>query len=166
MSDVPTDQRHREVYDLAVRIGLAWREIRRGASTAGLRDYLYGTGDESIEQGQMDTLDLLALRPAWRMSELAEGLRVDPSTVTRAIQRLEKAGLAERQASKDDGRVVEVQITDAGRARHSDVAARREVLMTEILRVYRMRELPVLADMLERFVVAVDAFVGTLDESA
>ena len=41
MSDVPTHLRRRELYDLAVRIGLAWREIRRGASTSGLRDYLY-----------------------------------------------------------------------------------------------------------------------------
>jgi DNA-binding MarR family transcriptional regulator len=166
MSDVPTHLRRRELYDLAVRIGLAWREIRRGASTSGLRDYLYGGGDESIEQGQMDTLDLLALRPAWRMSELADGLRVDPSTVTRAIQRLEKAGLAERRPSLDDGRVVEVQITEAGRLQHASVAERRTVLMTHILGVYRPNELPVLADMLERFVVAVDEFVATQDPDA
>ena len=118
MSDVPTDPRHRELYDLAVRIGLAWREMRRGASAAGLRDWLYGTGDESIEQGQMDTLDQLALRPAWRMSELADALRIDPSSVTRAMQRLEKMGLAERSPSKDDGRVVEVRITDVGPIQH------------------------------------------------
>ena len=91
--------RHRELYDLAVRIGLAWREIRRGASAAGLRNCLYGTGEDAIEQGQMDSLDMLASQPSWRMSELAEALRVDPSTATRAIQRLEKAGLAERRPS-------------------------------------------------------------------
>jgi DNA-binding MarR family transcriptional regulator len=163
MSDVPTDPRHRELYELAVRIGLAWREIRRGASASGLREWLYGDGEESIEQGQMDTLDQLALRPAWRMSELAEALRIDPSSVTRAVQRLEKLGLAERSPSKDDGRVVEVRITDSGRAQHYEVAERRSELMTHILRQYRTRELPVFADMLERFVVAVDDFVATRD---
>jgi DNA-binding MarR family transcriptional regulator len=163
MSDVPTDPRHRELYDLAVRIGLAWREMRRGASAAGLRDWLYGTGDESIEQGQMDTLDQLALRPEWRMSELADALRIDPSSVTRAVQRLEKMGLAERSPSKDDGRVVEVRITDAGRVQHREVAERRSELFTHILGQYRVRELPVLADMLERFVLAVDDFVATRD---
>ena len=76
MSDASSDPRYRELYDLAVRIGLAWREIRRGASTAGLREYLYGSGDDAIEQGQMDSLDLLATQPSWRMSELAEALRV------------------------------------------------------------------------------------------
>lgn len=160
MSAVPTDPRHREVYDLAVRIGLAWREIRRGSSTSAIRDYLYGSDDESIEQGQMDTLDLLALKPEWRMSELAEALRVDPSTATRAVQRLVNAGLAERRQSSDDGRVVYVVITDVGKSIFESVATRREELLTFIVKQYRRAELPVLADMLERFVTAVDTFVS------
>ena len=41
-------------------------------STSGIRDYLYGSDDGSIEQGQMDTMDVLASRESWRMSELAE----------------------------------------------------------------------------------------------
>lgn len=160
MSEIPTDDsRARDAYDLAVRIGLAWREIRRGASGAGLRDWLYGDDDDGIEQGQMDSLDLLAMRPSWRMSDLAEALRVDPSTCTRGIQRLEKAGLAERSPSADDGRVVEVAMTAEGRRRHALVAERRTELMTFILSRYRGRELPVLADMLERFVAAIDEFV-------
>ncbi|MGB8859587.1 MAG: MarR family transcriptional regulator [Ilumatobacteraceae bacterium] len=166
MSDIPTDPRHRELYDLAVRIGLAWRELRRGSSTSGLRDYLYGSDEESIEQGQMDTLDLLALQPAWRMSELAEALRVDPSTATRAVQRLVNAGLAARRPSSDDGRVVQVEITDAGRQVFDSVAARRAELLTFILKSYRRSELPVFADMLERFVVSVDRFVDAHQSEA
>ncbi|MEI8239583.1 MAG: MarR family transcriptional regulator, partial [Actinomycetota bacterium] len=113
MPTVPTDPRHRERYELGLRIAFAWRTIRRGASWSALREYLYGTGNEAIEQGMMDTLDMLALQPSWRMSELADALRVDPSTATRAVQRLEKAGLAERRPSTADGRVVEVQISEA-----------------------------------------------------
>lgn len=160
MPTIPTDPRHRELYDLAVRIGLAWREVRRGSSTSGLRDYLYGSDRESIEQGQMDTLDLLALQPAWRMSELADALRVEPSTATRAVQRLVNAGLAERIASPDDGRVVQVEITQQGRDVYEAVAARRGELLTFILKQYGRDELPVFADMLERFVVSIDAFVA------
>ena len=166
MTELPTDDtRARDAYDLAVRIGLAWREMRRGASAAGLRDWLYGTDDDGIEQGQMDSLDLLAMQPSWRMSELAEALRVDPSTATRAIQRLEKAGLAERRPSTADGRVVEVAITEEGRRRHALVAERRSEMMTFILSRYRNRELPVLAEMLERFVTGIDEFVATRDNS-
>lgn len=159
MSTIPTDPRHRELYDLAVRIGLSWREVRRGAATAGLRDYLYGSDRGSIEQGQMDTLDLLALHPAWRMSELAEALRVEPSTATRAVQRLVNAGLAERTPSPEDGRVVQVEITRQGRDVYEAVAARRSELLTFIMKQYGRDELPVFADMLERFVVSIDAFV-------
>ncbi len=159
MATIPTDPRHRERYDLAVRIGLAWRQVRRGSSTLGLRDYLYGSDQGSIEQGQMDTLDLLASQPAWRMSELADALRVEPSTATRAVQRLVNAGLAERIPNADDGRVVEVEITTQGREVYETVAARRGELLTFILKQYGRDELPIFADMLERFVVSIDAFV-------
>jgi DNA-binding MarR family transcriptional regulator len=167
MTTVPSDDpRYLEAYELAVRIGLAWRQMRRGASAAGLRDWMYRTDtDDGIEQGQMDSLDLLSLRPSWRMSELAEALRVDPSTATRAIQRLEKAGLAERRPSTEDGRVVEVAITAEGSRRHAAVAERRSEMMTFILSRYRNRELPVLAEMLERFVAGIDEFVATRDSS-
>jgi DNA-binding MarR family transcriptional regulator len=161
MAEIPTDPRQRAAYDQAVRIGVAWRAIRRGASAAGLRDWLYGTGDDAIEQGQMDTLDVLALRPTWRMSELAEALRVEPSTATRAVDRMEKVGYAERRPGKADGRVVEVAITARGLEVYHEVVARRVELMTEILGAYRGSELPVLADLLERFVVATDAFVAS-----
>ncbi|HEY0520386.1 MAG TPA: MarR family transcriptional regulator, partial [Ilumatobacteraceae bacterium] len=119
------DLHEREMYELAVRIGASWVHIRRGAAMGALRDYLLGTGDEALEQGQMDSLDLLARQPLWRMSDLAEALRVDPSTATRAVQRLVGSGLATRSSNGDDGRVVMVEITDAGRSRHADVNVRR-----------------------------------------
>ena len=52
-----------------------------------------------------------------------------------------------------------VQITPAGREVYDAVAARREELFTFILRSYRMPELPIFAEMLERFVQSVDTFV-------
>jgi len=159
MTDVPTRLTSRQLHDLAVRIALAWREIRRGASTGALRQYLYEFGEETIEQGQMDTLDLLATKEAWRMSELAEALKVEPSTATRAVQRLVKDGMAQRRPSRTDGRVVEVEITDHGRRLHRGVAERRIQLFNHLLVNFGPAELPVLAEMLERFVGSVDDFV-------
>jgi DNA-binding MarR family transcriptional regulator len=156
------DLHQREMYELAVQIGASWVQIRRGAAMGSLRDYLLGTGDEALEQGQMDSLDLLAREPSWRMSELAEALRIDPSTATRAVQRLVGSGLAVRSAHDEDGRVVMVEITDAGRARHADVNARRGLLMAHMLGAFTPEERPVLADMLQRFVSAVDEFVQRL----
>lgn len=158
--DYPVDLHDPAQLDLAVRIGLAWIEIRRGASMGGLREYLFGGGDDALEQGQMDTLDLLANQPCWRMSDLAEALRVDPSTATRAVQRLENSGLATRGPSEGDGRVVMAAITDAGRLRHAEVAERRGHVMAHLLSAFSPREREQLASMLERFIHRVDDFVA------
>ena len=157
--EASVDLHQREMYDLAVQIGRSWVQIRRGASMGALRDYLLGTGDEALEQGQMDSLDLLARQPSWRMSDLAEALRIDPSTATRAVQRLVISGLAVRSPNDGDGRVVMVEITDAGRSRHADVNARRGLLMAHMLGAFMPDERSVVAELLERFVAAVDEFV-------
>jgi DNA-binding MarR family transcriptional regulator len=159
------DLRQRDMYELAVRIGTSWVQIRRGAG-GSIRDYLLGAGDEALEQGQMDSLDLLARQPSWRMSDLADALHIDPSTATRAVQRLVGSGLAKRCAHDDDGRVVMVEITEAGRSRHAEVHARRGELMAHMLGAFTPAERPVVADVLERFVAAIDEFVVRLAEQA
>jgi len=127
---------------------------------SAVRDHLFGSGDTALEQGQMDTLDLLAKQRSWRMSDLADALRVDPSTATRAVQRLVNAGLADRRASDEDGRVVMVEITPAGCRRHAAVALKRAELMRHLLGAFDPDERVLLADLLERFVGAVDDFAS------
>jgi DNA-binding MarR family transcriptional regulator len=146
----------------AYRIALAWRELRRGASAAALRDHFFGTHDDALDPGQMDTLDLLIQRPEWRMSELAEALRVDPSTATRAVQRLVNDGLAERRPSGADGRVVMVVASDEGRRRHDDVAVRRVRAMGRLLAPFDAVERAELAELMTRFVNSLDDLVDEL----
>lgn len=128
-------------------------------------DYLFGKGDDALETGQMDTLDLLVTQDAWRMGDLADALRVDPSTATRAVQRLERVGLAMRCGGSDDKRVVMVSATDKGRERHDEALNRRQVLLATIMESYDRDEWPVLAELLERFVGALDDFVNDVRES-
>lgn len=158
----PVDLREPGMMELAVRIGAAWVQIRRGAATSRLRDWLLGSGDDALEQGQMDTLDLLARQSSWRMSDLAEALRIDPSTATRAVHRLVSAGLAVRCPHDDDGRVVMVEVTPAGLDRHAEVNARRGELMAHMLGAFDPHDRPVLAEMFDRFAAAVDEFVDLL----
>lgn len=146
--------------DRATRIGRAWIELRRGAWAQQLRCYLF-SDDGALEPGQMDALDLLT-REDRTMKQLAERLRIDPSSATRAVQRLVSDGLAVRSAAPDDGRVVMVRISEQGRARHAAVDARRSHAMAMILGEFTSDERTELADLLERFVDALDATVDHL----
>ncbi len=150
----PIDREH------AVRIGRAWTELRRGASMSGIRHYIRGV-DEELAQGQLDALDLLVRRDR-TMRGLAERLRIDPSTATRAVQSLVADGLAERYPSPDDGRVVMVRITAAGRQLRASADARRSHVMAQLLGEFSPEERSDLAGMLERFVGAMDRVADRL----
>ncbi len=148
--------------DAAVRIGRAWVEMRRGASATALRDYLFGTDADALDAGQMDTLDVLAQRSSWRMSELAEALHVDPSTATRAVQRLVKVELASRAADSDDGRVVIVCATNAGRQLHKSIDRRRAYVISRLMNAFTSQERTRLADLLTRFIHELKEVVNDL----
>ncbi len=147
--------------DHTLRIGKAWIELRRGAGSALLREYFFGH-DQPLEQGQMDALDLLTRRDR-TMRGLADRLRIEPSTATRAVQRLVKDGLAERYPSADDGRVVMVKATSDGRRRHAEVAKRRAIAMARIIGSFDAGERATLADLIERLTTAIDDVVSELD---
>jgi DNA-binding MarR family transcriptional regulator len=143
-----------------MRIGRAWRDIRRGATASDVRDTIFGVGGSALDPGQMDALDFLVLTPSCRMSELAEHLRIDPSSATRAVQRLIKDNLAERVEHEGDGRVVAIAATDRGRKIHDQVATRRRELIFSVLEEFNETEQHQFAEFLERFVESIDVAVA------
>jgi DNA-binding MarR family transcriptional regulator len=145
--------------EVAGRIGRSWREIRRGATAGNARDAIYGIGGSAIEPGQMDALDLLVTVDSCRMSEIAEHLRIDRSTATRAVQRLVKDNLAEQVHHAGDGRVVAIAATDRGRRIHDEVAERRRNIMLAVMNQFEAEERLALAELLERFTAAIDEAV-------
>jgi len=149
-----------------LRIGLLWREIRRGAGMNVLLEHLLGTGDDALEPGEWDTLELLAQEPSWRMGDLARAMRVDPSTATRAVQRLIRANYAERSSCANDGRVAFVHLTEAGRLRYDSGRRRRQRLVHDMLNGFQPAEREQFAAYLQRFVDALDDVVAGLDAGA
>jgi DNA-binding MarR family transcriptional regulator len=144
--------------ELARRIGRAWRELRRGAAMAVVRQRIYG---EDLELGQTDALDVLVLHGPCRMGEVADALRVDASTATRAVARLVDAGLAQRTPAPGDARGVLVAATRKGRAVHDRFSTRARAAMREILsQVGDREEQQRMAEGLERLVEAVDSYAG------
>jgi MarR family transcriptional regulator, organic hydroperoxide resistance regulator len=56
-------------------------------------------------------------------SELAERLLVQPATITNALQAMERSGMVERRRARHDQRVVQVFLTEPGRASRTQVEA-------------------------------------------
>ncbi len=148
--------------DLSVlfRVGAAWRELRRGAAMQAFRPIVYGEGSDALDLGQVDALDLLVFHGSVRMGELADALRVDASTATRAVNRLVDAGLAQRKRSDDDGRVMVVAITKRGSEVHKALMERRREALAGILAGFSPRDRLELAALLERFVAGLDSYVS------
>jgi DNA-binding MarR family transcriptional regulator len=68
-----------------------------------------------------------------RMRELAHRLGLATSTVTRLVDRLEAAGLAERRSHRPDRRSVLVGLSRAGRTSLQSVRRRLRALMRELI---------------------------------
>jgi MarR family transcriptional regulator for hemolysin len=59
---------------------------------------------------------------AWRTQhELARALRIEGPTLTRHLDGLEEEGLVVRRRDTTDRRAVNVELTDAGRAKHAEM---------------------------------------------
>lgn len=142
------------------RIGVAWRELRRGAAMRALRSELFGAGPDALDPGQVDTLDLVVAQGPLRMRDLAEAMRVDASTATRAVARLVEEGLVQRRPAPDDARAVVVAATSAGAARQARILERRRAFVEGVLAGFDATDRARLAELLERLVLAVDAMAA------
>lgn len=71
--------------------------------------------------GQEMFLVHLWQREGLTLSEMADNLYVQPATITRMLERMEKAGLVERRKDFEDQRVSRIFLTQAGRTLHEPV---------------------------------------------
>ena len=143
-------------------MGRAWRALRRGPSTMVIMDEVFGSpgAKDSVEPGHLDVLDLLGARGDLRMTDLAAELGVDPSTVTRTLQRMEAAGLAKRVPDTGDGRVIKAQMTPEGSRLHEVVSANRSMILDTLFEDFDTDDRAQLVGLLERFVAAIDRYAS------
>ena len=69
-----------------------------------------------LYRGQPPVLFALWDQEGLTHTELAERLQNTPATITKMIQRMEKAGFVQRRSDANDQRVSRVYLTEAGRA--------------------------------------------------
>ena len=136
-----------------LQVAAALRDLRRAMAAANLRARVYG---EDVDLRIIDTIDVLSAHGGLRVRELATALRVEQSTATRAVDRLEALGLAARADVEDDGRGVLVLLTAAGNDQHALFRRRRLELFERLLESFSRVEKERLVDSLDRLVAELD----------
>ena len=110
---------------------------------------------EDITPSQLSALSVIVREQRLTLSQLAEAERVQPPTITRVIDSLERKGLATRVPSDQDRRVAFVEATRAGAALVETIRRRRDAYLARRLRTFSAEERAVLeraARLLERLI--------------
>jgi DNA-binding MarR family transcriptional regulator len=90
-----------------------------------------------------------------RVTDLAELLGVDPPTVTRKVQQLERLGFVTREADHEDRRATRIQLTADGRDTLERVLRAHRERLARLFEEWNESDLAAFAAMLERFAEAV-----------
>jgi len=98
---------------------------------------------------QAEALQLLAERGAMSTSMLALMLGIDPSTASRNLAGLERAGFILRKRGTDDGRQTDVRLTPRGKRTAEAVSVEWNVAYTTLLDRLPRPERQRIADALE-----------------
>jgi DNA-binding MarR family transcriptional regulator len=89
--------------------------------------------DDDVNLPQFRALVVLTVRGPRRSTDIADELQVNPSTVTRMLDRLTRKGLVRRTRSVSDRRAVQVRATPAGRRTVEEVMDRRRADLQRIV---------------------------------
>ncbi|WP_370376091.1 MarR family winged helix-turn-helix transcriptional regulator [Catenulispora sp. GAS73] len=106
---------------------------------------------QNPEIGMMSVLSSVAAHGPARLSKVAQHVGLDPSTVSRHVQNLERAGLLQKAADPTDRRATQLHVTAAGLARLEEAWRRRAALIRDGLSQWAPEDLRRFRVLLERF---------------
>jgi len=115
----------RDLADVATRLNSVSIHLIRRARSA---DTALG-----VPPGQLSALSVLVFGGKRTIAQLAEAEQVTSPTMTRIVDRLEQASLAERQPHPQDGRATLVRATSKGRRVMERGRQRRVDVITDLL---------------------------------
>ncbi|GAA1771056.1 MarR family winged helix-turn-helix transcriptional regulator [Nonomuraea sp. AD125B] len=130
--------------EVAVSAVVRWSESRPVKAEVARRSGCDLSGSE------LRLLEHFDVAEPMRVSDIAECLNIDMSTVSLQLRRLRADGLVTRIPDPNDRRVSLIAITDAGRAAVAQVRATRRDLLQDILSGTDPAELDRAADVLLR----------------
>lgn len=91
-------------------------------------------GINDLRDHQLSVLFTLLREGAMSVGKLGEVERISAPSITRTVNVMVKSGYLKRSGDKDDGRVVVVEMTEAGRAAALEARRRRAMWFSEALR--------------------------------
>jgi DNA-binding MarR family transcriptional regulator len=139
MADGPKARVEQQIDELLDILLVRGQELAHLLLSRRLTAALYRHIAGGIPPVQLQALTVLATGDV-RMHELARRLGLATSTVTRLVDRLEAAGLAERRSQRPDRRSVLVGLSAAGREALQTIRARLRALLGELLAELPPRE--------------------------
>jgi DNA-binding MarR family transcriptional regulator len=149
--------------DQVDRLGRELMRLRRllaraGAAAAHARD--------GVEPSAYALLVHLVTDGPRRLSDLADAVRSDRSTVSRQVAALVRAGLVERRPDPADRRASRLVATEAGERTLRLLRRRRDAALADLLRGWEPDAVTTFTDLLHRFNTALDGYpaAGTMRE--
>jgi DNA-binding MarR family transcriptional regulator len=132
MSTKATNRAERQLEDLLDLLLARGQELTHLLLSRSFSPAAYRRLTDGIPPVQLQALAVLA-GGDMRMRELAHRLGLATSTVTRLVDRLEAAGLAERRSERPDRRSVLVGLSGAGRAAFAAIRQRLRARLRDLI---------------------------------
>jgi DNA-binding MarR family transcriptional regulator len=131
------------------------RFVRLGARAKGMLN----TGEHGAEFSALMLLFPLRFMGPMRVTDLAEVKQADPSTISRQVAQLVKAGLARREADPVDGRASRLAVTEAGLSACEQLHEARHAQLSKALGDWPAERVAAFADLFEEFNSSVEALL-------
>lgn len=131
------------------------RFVRLGARAKGMLN----ASDHGAEFSALMLLFPLRHLGPMRVTDLADIKQADPSTISRQVAQLVKAGLARRAADPVDGRASRLAVTDTGLAACQQLHETRRALLSSALSDWPPERIAAFADLFTEFNSSVEALL-------
>ncbi len=118
------------------------------------------SGEVELERSAYAILCLVADDGPQRLGNIATAFRLDPSTITRQVQAVERLGLAAKSSDPEDRRAALLHLTEAGVNAVDTARAHRRRMLDAILADWSIEERADFLKALTRFNDTLDAWVA------
>ena len=149
LADATDPELQRSAEDIAAAIITMMRQLNSIKSRVAT--------DPNADHSQLFLLVRLAQHGPSRASDLAEQVCADPSTVSRQVASLVKAGLIERRADPDDGRASILVPTELGLARVREFSVQRGATMRPVIADWSQEERDDLLRLVTKYTEGIEA---------